>query len=147
MIELLAPMILAQACYESPDGSIVDLGTMCDYWLDEPASPIATDEGFPAWLFDNEARKPYETGQVSELEYARWIYANRYILTFREWPYTATATNKAEWTYVDCQTLNVAGESLGLAGDTGDWSITPEEAFDPDQHRDIYGALCRSVGL
>jgi len=168
----LAPAMpaLAQAvCYQDDAGNVVNLGSMCGRSEDRrtPVAPLPSAQPrsqqaaaaapgvrrnsatnpFPSWLFDHDARSRYETKTSHGDDYSRWVYGNRFVMTLREWPYTATATNEVEWSYVDCQTLWVAGESIRLAGGVGDWMTSPEQAFNPTSHRETYGGLCSRLGL
>lgn len=139
------------------DGPVDLTNAMCGGYSEMPgATPgnavggslavqTSSSNPFPGWLLDGiDARSPYETGYLGD---GSWIYENRYIMDFREWPNTADPGAEAEWSYVDCQTLWVGQEYLDLDGSVGEWFTSPEDAIDPVRHRQIYGAKCNQAGL
>lgn len=67
---------------------------------------VSATPTFPDWLIKGDATtaesKSHETGFKSTDQDATWAYDNRFTKNFSKWPYTASATNHAEWTYIDC---------------------------------------------
>lgn len=150
MLTTLAALLVAQAnpCPHlteymlTSDGQCLDLSSGAV----SPSATTTTASPFPDWLFDNR-RDAYETATAHSRNAGRWVYANRYVLTMREWPYTASADHRTEFAYVDCQTLWVAQESISLTGQVQSWQMSPDEAFNPGSHRSTYGNLCSALGL
>lgn len=67
---------------------------------------VSATPTFPDWLIKGDATtaesKSRETGFATSDKDGIWAYDNRFIKKFSKWPYTASATNHAEWTYIDC---------------------------------------------
>jgi hypothetical protein len=67
---------------------------------------VSATPTFPDWLIKGDATtaesKSHQTGFKIIDKDANWSYDNRFIRTFSKYPYTASATNHAEWTYIDC---------------------------------------------
>ncbi|MBE7384366.1 MAG: hypothetical protein F6J95_023505 [Leptolyngbya sp. SIO1E4] len=141
-VPALAQMTSDYTCWMDMGQGIVDMDHLCP-----ESSESSNTNPFPSWLFDGDAKDAYETGTAHGDNYGRWIYSDRFVMTFRQWPFVATASNETEWSYVDCQTLWVAHESIGLAGGVNDWALSPEDATNPATHRETYGELCRRMGM
>ncbi|ASC70289.1 hypothetical protein XM38_012260 [Halomicronema hongdechloris C2206] len=155
---------IAQVCYEDGSGNVVDLGGLCDSYEDrsssssqapEPSSNSApygnsfvydsSQTPFPSYLFDSDLdnEDAHQTDQVSYGNSALFVYENRYIEDFSQWPYTASATNHAEWSYIDCRTGWRGLKSSPMAGTSRTFFIPPSQTERPDLYRNI----CREAGL
>ena len=108
----------AQTCYVGRNGDIVDLGSMCSGPTEDRTQPIAAPGAqgsttrnpaatpFPSYLFDRDVfnDETYQTNQVQQGNSTLFVYEGRFVKRFTEWPHTVSATNHAEWGYVDCAT-------------------------------------------
>lgn len=65
---------------------------------------VSATPTFPDWLIkdDHSASESRETGFKIIGKDGTWAYDNRFTKSFSKWPYTASATNHSELTYIDC---------------------------------------------
>jgi hypothetical protein len=65
---------------------------------------VSTTPTFPDWLIkdDHSASESRETDFKIIGKDGTWAYDNRFTKSFSKWPYTASATNHSELTYIDC---------------------------------------------
>jgi hypothetical protein len=160
------PSVFAQTCYTDSRGNIVDLGGLCRTTEDRttPTLPTSAPQAgrrdsstefvrnvastpFPGWLFDSDQNneKAYLTRQMRDGESTLFIYQNRFIQDFSQWPYTASATNHAEWSYLDCQTGWRGLDSHPMVG-TSDPFFIPPSRMDGSV-ADAYRSKCNRAGL
>lgn len=146
-LEPIVPAPIAPATPQPP-ASIGGPSSPAPSDLLSTASSFVYDPGqttFPSYLFDGDpdSKTPYRTDQISYGDTTLFIYQNRFIEKFAQWPYVATASNRAEWAYVDCQTGWQGLKSSPWAGTSRDFFIPPEQVTDPD----LYRRLCQTAGL
>jgi|GEM_PF-3557908 len=162
LVAAIAP-VFAQTCYTDSQGNIVDLGTLCRTTEDRTApapqpQPIRGDSltgfvhdaartPFPAWLFDADLdnEDAYKTGQMSYVNSTLFIYQNRFIEQYRKWPYTASADNHAEWSYLDCRTGWRGLDNYPMVGSSEPFFIPPAQMDGATV--EVYRGLCTTAGL
>ena len=161
------PSVFAQTCYTDNRGNIVDLGGLCRTTEDRTApapqtqtQPIqggslnelvydAARTPFPAWLFDDDLynENAYKTGQMSYGESTLFIYQNRFIKDFTQWPHTTSATNHAEWVYLDCRTGWLGYKDSPMVGTSDPFFSPPARMRMHDGAVETYRGLCNRAGL
>jgi hypothetical protein len=167
----LAPAVpaLAQTCFEDDgNGNVVNLGSACreHQAAPQPTTPQPAAQGqapaaaitdgngfvhnaaatpFPSYFFDADLdnENAYRTGQESYGESALFIYQNRFVVNFSQWPYTASADNRAEWTYLDCATGWLGLKEYGFV-ESGDTFFIPPAQMNA---RDAYRSMCNAAGV
>ena len=112
-----------------------------------PAGAVAASpqHPFPGWLIsgDPDTRDAYETGIHSGNRTLLQAYDNRFLVRFRRWPHTLLATNRAEWTYIDCATGWGAEDDFPFVGTSEITFFPPSALPNPVIHRDN----CGKVGI
>ena len=122
--------------------------------VDNPAkalAPVATAPNpFPSYILNRntEELKQHQTGfkmiESSEIEYSMHVYDNRFLTTFREWPYTLSSDNHAEWKTTDCSTGWIYFDEYRMVGDSGGEAFSPGSEY---QNYDIRRSECEKMGL
>jgi hypothetical protein len=113
---------------------------------------VSATHTFPDWLIkdDAETAKLHETGTKHTDKDSNWIYDNRFIYQFRDYPYTASATNHAEWLYVDCFSGWKYYKNYPFVKDSREYATAPnDESINKAVPQRLEGlrSLCNRMGV
>lgn len=143
----IVPAPVAPATPQAPASTAIPTDSDLSAVLARASSFVydPSQTSFPAYLFDRDLdnETPYRTDLIPYVDTTLFIYQNRFIEQFAEWPYVATASNRAEWTYLDCQTGWQGLKSSPWAGTSRDFFIPPEQSNMTQLNRN----LCQTAGL
>jgi len=154
LVFVLMPSFSSQAQDDScfmilSSGKRVNLGRLCG----QSSSPqqFATHP-FPDWLIKDDAKtaKLHETGTNHTDKASNWVYDNRFVLTFRDYPYTASATNHAEWKYIDCFSGWEYYKTYPFSGDSRDFATAPTQEYSfvtSAERLERSRAFCKRMGV
>jgi hypothetical protein len=154
LVFVLMPSFSSQAQDDScfmilSSGKRVNLGGLCG----QSSSPrqFATHT-FPDWLIKDDAKtaKIHETGTKHTDKASNWVYDNRFVLAFRDYPYTASATNHAEWLYVDCFSGWQYYKNYPFVKDSREYATAPnDESINKAVPQRLEGlrSLCKRMGV
>lgn len=113
---------------------------------------VSATSTFPDWLIkdDAETAKIHETGATSTDKDGFWIYDNRFIKNFRQWPYTASANHHAEWKYIDCFSGWEHYKTYPFSGDSRDSATAPTKEYSfltAAERLEGSRAFCKRMGV
>jgi len=113
---------------------------------------VSATHTFPDWLIkdDAETAKLHETGTNHTDKDSNWIYDNRFIHQFRQWPYTASANHHAEWKYIDCFSGWEYYKTYPFSGDSRDIATAPTQEYSfvtSAERLERSRAFCKRIGV
>lgn len=107
---------------------------MCGGYSDIPGAATVGAAGgaahtFPAWLIDSNPDNDQQARIVANDPQfgSDFVYGDRWVKNFAEWPYTFDAGNRAEWRYYDCATGWFGSLDSPFAGSSEQYFWAPGE--------------------